>query len=76
MPTDPNKKFSRIKTRVISQTQTISMNFCGADTSKIVTDFREKSRVDVKLFGLFGFGSVDQSYEVKTVDTKSVQAAS
>lgn len=68
----PGNKFSRIKTWVVSQTPTISMKFCGADTSKIVTDFKEKSHVNVKLFGLFSVGSVNQSYEVKTVDTKSV----
>ena len=69
----PGKQFSRIKTWVLSQEPTISMQFCGAQASQIKSDFKETMHVDVKLFGLFTIGSVDESYEVKKVDDKSVQ---
>jgi hypothetical protein len=68
----PGKKFSRIKTWVLSQEPTIKMQFCGADASKIKTDFKQNSKVSVKLFGLFDIGSVEQSYQVTDVDDKSV----
>jgi hypothetical protein len=66
------KKFSRIKTWILSQEPTIKMQFCGADASKIKTDFKQTSHVGVKLFGLIDVGSVDQSYQVTDVDDKSV----
>jgi len=69
----PGKKFSRIKTWVVSQQPTIKMKFCGADISRIKTDFQQNAHVGVKLFGLFDVGSVDQSYQVTNVDDKSVQ---
>ena len=69
----PGKKFSRIKTWVLSQQPTISMQFCGAETSTIVSDFKESTSVSVKLFGIFNIGSASQSYEVKKVDNKSVE---
>jgi hypothetical protein len=68
----PGKQFSRIKTWVLSQQPTITMQFCGAEASKIKTDFQQHSHVDVKLFGLFSIGSIDQSYQVTNVDDKSV----
>lgn len=67
----PGKKFSRIKTWVLSQQPTISMKFCAADTTKIVSDFKESTSVNVTFFGIFNIG-VTQSYEVKKVDSKSV----
>ena len=66
------KKFSRIKTWVVSREPTITMQFCGADTDSVVSDFKEQSTVSIKLFDLFTIGSVSQSYEVQTVDTHSV----
>lgn len=69
----PGKKFSRIKTWVLSQQPTISMLFCGAETSEVVSDFKENTSVSVTLFGIFNIGSVSQSYEVKKVDSKSIE---
>ena len=66
------KKFSKVKTWVLSQEPTIKMQFCGADASKIKTDFQQNSHVGVKLFGLIDLGSIDQSYKVTDVDDKSV----
>lgn len=69
----PGKKFSRIKTWVLSQQPTISMLFCGVETSEVVSDFKENTSVSVRLFGIFNIGSVSQSYEVKKVDSKSIE---
>ena len=69
----PGKKFSRIKTWVLSQQPTISMQFCAADTSQVESDFKESTSVSVSLFGIFNIGSVSQSYEVKKVDSKSIE---
>lgn len=68
----PCKKFSMIKTWVLSQKPTISMQFCGGETSKIKTDFQQKAHVDVTLFGFLNVASVDQSYQITNVDDKSV----
>jgi hypothetical protein len=65
------KTFSRFRTLVISKAPTISMKFSAADASKITSDFKENSSVSVKLFGLFKIGSVDQSYQIKKVDSDS-----
>ena len=67
----PGKKFSRIKTWVLSQQPSIEMTFCNADTSSVVSDFKEDASLSVKLFGIFGVGSVKQSYAVQSVDDKS-----
>ena len=69
----PGKKFSRVKTWVISQQPTIKMKFCAADTSKITSVFKEKSSAKVKFLGLFTIGGVEQSYEVKKVDENSAE---
>jgi hypothetical protein len=63
------KIFSRLKTFVISQQPTISMTFKGADTSKIVQDFKQNAPLSVKLFGLFTIGHVSESYKVEKVET-------
>ena len=65
------KKFSRLKTFVISQYPTITMVFEAGNSSAITSDFKENASLNVKLFGLFSIGSVDQSYQVKKVDTTS-----
>lgn len=66
------KIFSRVKTWVISQEPTISMKFYGADINLIGSDFKEKASATIKLFGIFGIGSVTQNYEVKKVDSTSM----
>ncbi len=63
------KEFSRIKTWVISQQPKISMKFCNADTNAVTSKFKEHSEASVKLFGIFGIGSVSQDYSVSKVDT-------
>ncbi|MCK5216953.1 MAG: hypothetical protein KAJ93_04165 [Methanosarcinales archaeon] len=64
----PGKKFSRLKTFVISQQPTISMTFKGADSSLVKSDFKQNASAKVKLFGLFDIGSVSESYEVHKID--------
>jgi len=65
------KKFSRLKTFVISQQPQISITFKGADTSKIVQDFQQNASVSVNLFGFIPIGHVSESYKVHKVDTNS-----
>jgi len=67
----PGKKFSRLKTFVISQQPTISITFRGADSNQVKSDFNQKASATVNLFGLFTVGHVDQSYEVHKIDTTS-----
>lgn len=67
----PGKKFSRLKTFVISQEPTISITFKGADSSLVKSDFKENASAKVKLFGLFNIGSVSESYEVHKIDENS-----
>lgn len=62
------KKFSRIKTWVISQQPTIKMKFCSSNSSKIVSDFKQDASVSVTLLGLFEIGSVKESYSIKKVN--------
>jgi hypothetical protein len=47
------------------------MVFEAGNSSAITSDFKENASLNVKLFGLFSIGSVDQSYQVKKVDTTS-----
>ena len=63
------KKFSRVKTWVLSQQPTISIQFRGADESTIVTDFKEHASLGIALFGIFGIGKVKESYEVRKVES-------
>ncbi len=65
------KKFSRVKTWVLSQQPTISMRFFRADYSAIVNDFKKHASLGITLFGIFGIGKVKESYEVKKVDNTS-----
>lgn len=65
------KPFSRFKTLVVSQAPTISMTFSADQASAVKSQFKENSSVDVKLFGLFKVGSMDQSYSITKVDESS-----
>ncbi|MEE3361533.1 MAG: hypothetical protein VX248_16405 [Pseudomonadota bacterium] len=65
------KPFSRFKTLVVSQAPTISMTFSADQASEVTSQFKENSSVDVKLFGLFKVGSMNQSYSITKVDKSS-----
>jgi hypothetical protein len=65
------KKFSRLKTWVISQQPEISITFKGADTSKLQQDFKQDASLKVKLFDLFTIGPVSETYKVKKIQTDS-----
>ncbi|WP_404392630.1 hypothetical protein [Humibacillus xanthopallidus] len=66
------KKFSRIKTWVLSREPSITLQFCAAQTDDVTSDFTENAKLSLKVLGLFTVGEVDQSYEVKNVDDKTV----
>jgi hypothetical protein len=66
------KPFSHILTFVISNFPVIKMTFAAAQVSKIKTDFKQDASIKVKLLGLFTIGSIDQTYQVESVDESSV----
>lgn len=69
------KKFSRLKTFVVSQLPTMEFTFTGADGSKIKSDFKEQAKAKVKLLGFDIGASINQSYEVHKIDTTSQQGS-
>lgn len=66
----PDKKFSRLKTFVISQQPTISMTFTGANSSQLATDFQLNVQVEVDFLG-FPVGSGSGSYAVQKINNDS-----
>ncbi len=65
------KAFSRLKSIVVSKAPTITMVFSADQANAVTSQFSENSSVNVKLFGIFNVGSVDQSYSVSDVKTDS-----
>lgn len=71
----PGKIFSRLKTFTISQQPTITMTFTGAESSYIVSDLKVNASVNMSVLGLFSVGSAKMSYNVQSVDDKSVEGS-
>jgi hypothetical protein len=69
------KAFSRIKTWVLSQQPTVKIVIGGGETSNIESDFKEQTSTSIDLFGFIDIGSVNQSYEVQSVDSSSVSGS-
>jgi hypothetical protein len=67
----PGGKLSRLKTFVISQLPTITLEFQSANSAAVTSDFQEQASVDVSLLGLFNIGSGSQSYQIQKVSTAS-----
>lgn len=65
------RAFSRMKTLVVSQAPTITMVFSADQANSVTSSFKENASVNVKLFGLFSVGSVDESYSVTNVHKDS-----
>lgn len=63
--------FSRLRTLVVCQAPTITMVFSADQATSVMSSFKEQSSVNVKLFGLFSIGSMDQSYSVSKVHQDS-----
>jgi hypothetical protein len=65
------KPFSRLRTIVISQAPTVTMVFSADQANSVMSSFKQQSSVNVKLFGIFSVGSMDQSYSVSNVHQDS-----
>lgn len=62
------KKFSRIKTLVISQQPIITIKFKNSEITNVMTDFKEKAKIKLNVLGFDVGGSVSEKFEISTVD--------
>ncbi|MES2757704.1 MAG: hypothetical protein V4693_10050 [Pseudomonadota bacterium] len=69
----PGKRFSRLKTFVISQQPTVVLTFTGADSHRIQSDMQANWSASINLLGLFAVGETSGSYTVQSVEANSAE---